>query len=75
MLALARCLGPVALVITLFPFAFSHLTKPETELLSTFVGGLIYGWFAWRTGSILWGGAAHVYIVFTLVIIASASSY
>jgi membrane protease YdiL (CAAX protease family) len=74
MLALARYFGPVALVITLFPFTFSHLTKPETELLSTFVGGLIYGWFAWRTGSIVWGAAAHVYIV-TLVIVASGSSY
>jgi len=72
MLALARYFGPVALVITLFPFTFSHLTKPETELLSTFVGGLVYGWFAWRTGSIVWGAAAHVYIV-TLVIVASAA--
>ena len=72
MLALARYFGPVALVITLFPFTFSHLTKPETELLSTFVGGLVYGWFAWRTGSIVWGAAAHVYIV-TLVTVASAA--
>jgi membrane protease YdiL (CAAX protease family) len=70
MLALARYFGPIALVIALFPFTFVHLTKPETELLSTFVGGAIYGWFAWRTGSILWGAAAHVYIV-TLLIVAS----
>jgi membrane protease YdiL (CAAX protease family) len=70
MLTLARFFGPVALVIALFPFTFTHLTKPETELLSTFVGGAIYGWFAWRTGSILWGAAAHVYIV-TLLIVAS----
>jgi membrane protease YdiL (CAAX protease family) len=70
MLALARYFGPIALVIALFPFTFEHLTKPETELLSTFVGGAIYGWFAWRTGSILWGAAAHVYIV-TLLIVAS----
>jgi membrane protease YdiL (CAAX protease family) len=72
MLALARYFGPVALVITLFPFTLTHLTKPESELLSTFVGGAIYGWFTWRTGSILWGAAAHVYIV-TLVVVASAA--
>ena len=46
MLSLARYFGPIALVIALFPFTFEHLTKPETELLSTFVGGAIYGWFA-----------------------------
>ena len=59
------------LVVALFPFTFTHLTKPEAELLSTFAGGAVYGWLTWRTGSILWGALAHVYIV-TLVIVASA---
>ena len=71
MLALARVFGPIALVVALFPFTFTHLTKPEAELLSTFAGGAVYGWLTWRTGSILWGAAAHVYIV-TLIIAASA---
>jgi len=70
MLALARVFGPIALVVALFPFTFSHLTKPEAELLSTFAGGAVYGWLTWRTGSILWGASAHVYIV-TLVIVAA----
>lgn len=70
MLALARVFGPIALVVALFPFTFSHLTKPEAELLSTFAGGAVYGWLTWRTGSILWGALAHVYIV-TLVIVAA----
>jgi membrane protease YdiL (CAAX protease family) len=70
MLALARFFGPIALVIALYPFTFTHLTKPETELLSTFVGGAVYGWLTWRTGSILWGAAAHIYIV-TLIIVAA----
>jgi membrane protease YdiL (CAAX protease family) len=70
MLCLARVFGPIALVIALFPFTFTHLTKPEAELLSTFAGGAMYGWLTWRTGSILWGALAHVYIV-TLVIVAA----
>jgi membrane protease YdiL (CAAX protease family) len=70
MLALARLFGPIALIIALFPFTFTHLTKPESELLSTFAGGAVYGWLTWRTGSILWGALAHVYIV-TLVIVAA----
>ena len=70
MLCLARVFGPIGLVIALFPFTFTHLTKPEAELLSTFAGGAVYGWLTWRTGSILWGALAHVYIV-TLVIVAA----
>ena len=72
MLALARVFGPIALVVALFPFTFTHLTKPEAELLSTFAGGAVYGWLTWRTGSILWGALAHVYIV-TLIIAAAAA--
>lgn len=71
MLTLARIFGPIALVVALFPFTFTHLTKPEAELLSTFAGGAVYGWLTWRTRSIVWGAAAHIYIV-TLVIVASA---
>jgi len=71
MLTLARVFGPIALIIALFPFTFTHLTKPEVELLSTFAGGAVYGWLTWRTGSIWWGALAHVYIV-TLVIVAAA---
>ncbi len=70
MLCLARVFGPIGLVVALFPFTFTHLTKPEAELLSTFAGGAVYGWLTWRTGSILWGALAHAYIV-TLIIMAS----
>jgi membrane protease YdiL (CAAX protease family) len=70
MLALARVLGPIALVVALFPFTFTHLTKPESELLSTFAGGAVYGWVTWRTQSIVWGALAHIWIV-TLVITAA----
>jgi membrane protease YdiL (CAAX protease family) len=72
MLCLARVFGPIGLVVALFPFTFTHLTKPEAELLSTFAGGAVYGWLTWRTGSIVWGALAHVYLV-TLIIVASAS--
>ena len=72
MLCIARVFGPIGLVVALFPFTFTHLTKPELELLSTFAGGAVYGWVTWRTGSILWGALAHVYIV-TLIIVASAT--
>jgi membrane protease YdiL (CAAX protease family) len=71
MLALARVFGPIGLVVALFPFTFTHLTKPELELLSTFAGGAVYGWLTWRTGSILWGALAHIYIVTLIIVVAS----
>ncbi len=71
MLALARVFGPIALIVALFPFTFTHLTKPELELLSTFAGGAVYGWLTWRTGSIVWGALAHVYIVTLMIVVAS----
>ncbi len=71
MLALARVFGPIGLVVALFPFTFTHLTKPELELLSTFAGGAVYGWLTWRTGSILWGALAHTYIVTLIIVLAS----
>ena len=73
MLALARLFGPIALIVALFPFTFVHLTKPESELLSTFAGGAVYGWLTWRTRSIVWGAAAHTYIVTLLILAAGAS--
>ena len=71
MLALARVFGPIGLIVALFPFTFTHLTKPELELLSTFAGGAVYGWLTWRTGSILWGALAHVYIVTLIIVVTS----
>ena len=54
------------------PFVFGHLGKPELELFSTLAGGLVYGWLAWRTRSIVWGALGHTYIL-TLVTIAAAA--
>jgi hypothetical protein len=65
--ALLRVVGPIAVVLATLPLVFSHLSKPEIELLSTFFGGLAYGWLDWRTGSIWWSAASHVFLVTLLV--------
>jgi membrane protease YdiL (CAAX protease family) len=70
--ALLRVVGPIAVVIATLPFAFAHLGKPEIETLSTLAGGLLYGWLDWRTGSVLWSGLAHTWIL-ALVVVAAAS--
>jgi membrane protease YdiL (CAAX protease family) len=73
MFALIRAIGPIGVLVAVLPFVFTHLTKPEIELFSTLVGGMAYGWLAWRTGSIVWGAIAHTYIV-TLVMAAAAAT-
>jgi membrane protease YdiL (CAAX protease family) len=73
MLTLVRVIGPLGVLVATMPFVFAHFGKPELELFSTLGGGLVYGWVAWRTRSIVWGAIAHVYIV-TLVTLAAAAT-
>lgn len=69
MWTLIRVAGPLGVVLATFPFVFTHLGKPELETLSTFFGGLGFGWLAWRTRSVLYGTLLHAYLV-NLVVLA-----
>lgn len=70
MWTLVRVAGPMGVVLATFPFVFTHLGKPELETLSTFFGGLGFGWLAWRTRSVLYGALLHAYII-NLVVLAA----
>jgi membrane protease YdiL (CAAX protease family) len=72
--ALLRVSGPIAVVIATLPFAFVHLGKPEVETLSTLLGGLLYGWLDWRTGSVVWSGLAHTWILAGIVLASAAAT-
>jgi membrane protease YdiL (CAAX protease family) len=74
MFTLVRALGPIGVLVATLPFVFTHLTKPELELISTLAGGMLYGWLAWRTRSIVWGALAHTYIL-TLLMAAAAGGF
>lgn len=69
MFALWRRIGPLALVVVQVPFILTHIGKPDVELWSTFIGGTIFAWLDWRTGSILWSALGHVYVL-TLMLVA-----
>jgi membrane protease YdiL (CAAX protease family) len=73
MFTLVRAIGPIGVLVAAVPFALTHLTKPELELISTLIGGMLYGWLAWRTRSIAWGALGHTYIL-TLLMAAAAGS-
>ena len=69
MFALWRRIGPLALIVVQVPFILTHIGKPDVELWSTFVGGAVFAWLDWRTGSILWSALGHVYVL-TLMLVA-----
>ena len=73
MFTLVRAIGPIGVLVSTVPFALTHLTKPELELISTLIGGMLYGWLAWRTRSIAWGALAHVYILTLLMAVAAGA--
>jgi membrane protease YdiL (CAAX protease family) len=66
---LYRRIGPLSLVVVQIPFIFAHVGKPELELYSTFIGGAVFAWLDWRTGSILWSALGHLYVL-TLMLVA-----
>jgi len=70
MFTLLRTVGPLAVVLAAVPFTFSHFGKPELETLSTLLGGPIFGWLDWRTGSILYSTVAHLVILTTVMVAA-----
>jgi membrane protease YdiL (CAAX protease family) len=72
MWTLIRIAGPIGVVLATFPFVFTHLGKPELETLSTFFGGLGFGWLAWRTRSVLYGTLLHAYLVNLVVLVVRA---
>jgi membrane protease YdiL (CAAX protease family) len=69
MFALWRRIGALALVVVQVPFVLTHVGKPDVELWSTFLGGTVFAWLDWRTGSILWSALGHVYVL-TLMVVA-----
>lgn len=69
MFALWRRIGPLAIVVVQVPFVLTHFGKPAIELWSTFIGGTVFAWLDWRTGSILWSALGHVYVL-TLMLLA-----
>lgn len=67
---LLRRIGPLALVVVQVPFIFAHVGKPELELWSTFVGGSVFAWLNWRTGSIVWSALGHLYVLTLMIVVA-----
>ena len=69
MFTLWRRIGALAIIVVQVPFVLTHFGKPDIELWSTFIGGSVFAWLDWRTGSILWSALGHAYVL-TLMLVA-----
>ena len=64
--ALARYIGPLAVLIQTIPFAILHLGKPQAEAYGSIVAGVALGLLALRTRSIWWGVALHAAVALSM---------
>jgi membrane protease YdiL (CAAX protease family) len=54
---LSRSIGVAAAIVAqAYPFFLLHHSKPESEMVLSWVGGILIGWFCWRARS-MWPGA------------------
>jgi membrane protease YdiL (CAAX protease family) len=74
MFALWRRIGPLALIVVQVPFVLTHIGKPDVELWSTFIGGSVFAWLDWRTGSILWSALGHVYVLTLMLVLVGGAT-
>jgi hypothetical protein len=72
--ALLRRIGPLAIVVVQVPFIFAHIGKPELELWSTFIGGSVFAWLNWRTGSIVWSALGHLYVLSLMIVLVGGAA-
>lgn len=69
-LGLAPRFGSSAVLIAVVPYMMIHFVKPPMEALASIVGGIVLGFLALRTGSIIWGIALHVGIAALMDVLA-----
>lgn len=51
--------GPAAVLPHLLPYVWIHVGKPPEEVLGSVLGGLLWGWAAYRSGTIYPGLISH----------------
>jgi len=67
----ARWLGPLgSILLQAYPFFVLHAKKPETELVASWFGGIVAGWFAWRSKSCWPTAILHTIMYATMEITA-----
>jgi uncharacterized protein len=64
-----RRFGVNAIWMQMVPFALYHIGKPGAEALSTIFTGVLFGWIAWRSRSVIYPILIHCFIsIFILMV-------
>ncbi len=71
-LGLAQRFGSSSVFIAVVPYMMIHFTKPPAEAAASIVGGIVLGFLALRTRSIVWGIALHIAVAMTMDLSALA---
>jgi hypothetical protein len=71
-LGLSNYVGSASILIAAVPYMMIHFVKPPAEALASVVGGVVLGYLALRTRSIVWGIALHIAIAASMDIAALA---
>jgi hypothetical protein len=71
-LGLSKFFGSSAIFIAVVPYMMIHFVKPPAEALASVVGGVVLGYLALRTRSIVWGIALHIAVAASMDIAALA---
>lgn len=65
-LGLAPRFGSVSVLIAVVPYMMIHFTKPPAEAVASILGGIVLGYLALRTRSIVWGITLHSAVAATM---------
>lgn len=71
-LGLSKFIGSASILVATVPYMMIHFVKPPAEALASVVGGLVLGFLALRTRSIVWGIALHIAVAASMDIAALA---
>jgi membrane protease YdiL (CAAX protease family) len=69
-LGLSERFGSSAVLIAVVPYMMIHFVKPPAEAAASIIGGVVLGYLALRTRSIVWGIALHITVAASMDIAA-----
>ncbi len=65
-IGLSRKLGSSAVFVAVVPYMMIHFVKPPAEAVASIIGGVVLGYLALRTRSILWGIGLHIAVAMSM---------
>lgn len=68
--SLEKKMGSAAIFVAMLPYCMVHFGKPLPEVFGAVVAGIVLGWLAWRSRSIVGGLALHWSVALSMDLLA-----